>query len=56
MGEARVIFVDDFAGAAGEGVRRKLAEDVAHVRACLYEHLSPTLPHLVTEQEIDGVK
>lgn len=33
LGEARVVVVDDAAGAPGEGVGRRLAEHVAHVRA-----------------------
>lgn len=46
LSEARVVVVDDAAGAAGEGVGRGLAEHVAHVRARSYLQAAPAHPHL----------
>ncbi len=46
LGEARVVVVDDFARSPGERVRRRFAENVAHVRTRDYEQRALTHPHL----------
>ena len=45
-GQAGIVAVDHLGGAAGEGVRRRLAEDVAHVRARRDQDLAAAGPHL----------
>ena len=44
--EARVVFIDDLARAAREGVRGEFAENMPHVRTRLNEDAPATLPDL----------
>lgn len=50
LGEAGVVMVDHAARAAGERVRRGLAEHVAHVRARRYLERAAAHPHLPRPQ------